>query len=46
MIRIKELRNERELSQKDLALYFHVAQSTVSSWEKGVRDPILILSLL
>ena len=39
MIRIKELRNERELSQKDLALYFHVAQSTVSSWEKGVRDP-------
>ena len=35
MIRIKELRNERELSQKDLALYFHVAQSTVSSWEKA-----------
>ena len=39
MIRIKELRNERGLSQKDLALSFHVAQSTVSSWEKGARDP-------
>lgn len=46
MIRIKELRNERELSQKDLALYFHVAQSTVSSWEKAYVILILILSLL
>lgn len=43
MIRITELRNERELSQKDLALYFHVAQSTVSSWVK--RPQVQVLSL-
>ena len=39
MIRIKELRTEKQISQKDLAKHFHVAQSTISSWEKGARDP-------
>ena len=39
MMRIRELRKERHISQKDLAEQFHVAQTTVSGWEKGVRDP-------
>lgn len=39
MIHIKELRTEKQISQKDLAKHFHVAQSTISSWEKGARDP-------
>ena len=39
MIRIRELRKEKKLSQKDLATQFHVAQNTISGWEKGIRDP-------
>ena len=39
MIRIRELRKENNLSQKDLATQFHVAQNTISGWEKGMRDP-------
>lgn len=39
MIRIRELRKEKNLSQKDLATQFHVAQNTISGWEKGIRDP-------
>jgi len=38
MNRLKELRKEKNISQKDLALKLKVAQNTVSNWENGVRD--------
>ena len=39
MIRIRELRKEKNLSQKDLATQFHVAQNTISD-EKDIK-PIM-----
>lgn len=37
--RLKELRNERYLSQMDLALETGLSQSAITSWETGARQP-------
>lgn len=39
MTRIKQLREEKKLSQKRLAEQLKVAQNTISSWEHGKREP-------
>ena len=39
--RIKELRNECELSQKSLADKIGVAQNTIAQYEKGTAKPSL-----
>ena len=41
MIRLKELREERRLSQDGLALKLNVSQSTISAYEIGERTPDL-----
>lgn len=38
-IRVKQLREERSLSQYDLAEKLGVAQSTIGNWEAGKREP-------
>lgn len=40
-IKIKELREERGLSQTDMAKAFGLTQSTVGGWESGARSPKL-----
>ena len=37
--RIKDLRNENKISQKQLAEYCMVKQSCVSKWERGATLP-------
>ncbi|HFD2043956.1 TPA: helix-turn-helix domain-containing protein [Clostridium perfringens] len=37
--KLKELRNEKELSQKELANILQVAPSTISMWEQDKREP-------
>ena len=37
--RIKQLRKERGVSQKEFAERLNVNQATVSCWEKGTRQP-------
>ena len=37
--RIKELRNERNMSQMQLALCLNVSQSAVVKWELGKTEP-------
>jgi len=37
--RLKELRIEKKLSQKELALALSVSQRSISSWETGFRQP-------
>ncbi|AKP66324.1 hypothetical protein ABM34_01325 [Companilactobacillus ginsenosidimutans] len=39
--RIKELRREQSIKQKQLAEYFHVSPSTIHGWERG-DVPMLI----
>ena len=39
MIRIRQLRKEKGLKQSDLAVEFDISQQTISSYEKGVREP-------
>ena len=42
--RIKELREDRDLKQRDLAAFLNVAQNTYSNYENGNRDfPIQLL---
>ncbi len=47
-MKLRELRKSRNMSQKDLAEMFNVAQNTISQWERGVRsidsDTLLELS--
>ena len=38
MNRLKELRNERNLTQKELGLLFNASQNTISQWENGSRE--------
>lgn len=38
MLRLRELRIEKKLSQKEFAKQFGVAQNTVSNWENGNRS--------
>lgn len=37
--RLKELRNEKELSQEELAKQSGLSRSAVSAWESGTRVP-------
>ncbi|MBD5584754.1 MAG: helix-turn-helix transcriptional regulator [Clostridia bacterium] len=37
--RLKQLRIEKKLSQKELATILEVDQRSVSNWEKAVREP-------
>lgn len=39
MLRIKQLREEKGISQKALGQMFNVAQNTISNWENGTREP-------
>lgn len=39
--KIRELRKDRGMHQKELATFCNVKQNTVSSWERGVRIPPL-----
>lgn len=39
MNRIKEIRIERGIKQSDVAEFCRAAQSTVSGWESGRREP-------
>ena len=42
--RLKELREDLDLKQKDLAAYLHIKQNTYSQYENGQRQlPIDIL---
>ncbi len=36
---LKELRKEKELSQKSLALVLGVSDAIVCKWEKGISEP-------
>ncbi len=36
---LAELRKDKKLSQKELADIFHLAASTISSYEMGVHSP-------
>jgi len=37
--RIRELREEKELTQKQLGKEMGVALNTISNWERGTREP-------
>lgn len=37
--RLKELREERKLSQNDLARELKISTACISRWEKGLRVP-------
>lgn len=39
MLRIKELREQREIQQKELAIDLGVTQPTISNWELGRKLP-------
>lgn len=39
MNRIKQLREEREIEQKHLAVELNVTQPTISDWETGRKQP-------
>lgn len=39
--RLKELRNEKGLSQRKLGEIFNVCNQTISFWESGSREPDL-----
>ncbi len=41
MNKIKELRKERKISQKELAALINVAPNTISGYEAGIREPSL-----
>ena len=39
MIRLKELREEKKISQQKLALELNVSQASISKYEKGLAEP-------
>lgn len=39
MIRLSELRKEKNLSQRQMAERFNVSQGTYCNWEKGTTEP-------
>ena len=41
MIRLREARIRKGISQKELSKEIQVAQNTISNWENGVREPSL-----
>lgn len=38
-MKLKELREERGMTQRDVAAAVHVTKSAVCMWENGVRSP-------
>ena len=38
--RLKELRIEKQLTQKELADLLSTGQSSISAWERGAREPL------
>lgn len=38
-MKLKELREERNINQKDVAQYLNIAQQTYSRYETGEREP-------
>lgn len=43
-MRLRDLREDRDLTQKELAAQLHISQNTYSQYENGVRQlPIEIL---
>lgn len=38
--RLKELRREKQLSQKEVGDLTGVGQSSISAWERGEREPL------
>ena len=40
-VRLKELRIEKKLSQRELGKVFNVCNQTISFWETGSREPDL-----
>ena len=46
-MRIKDLREDRDLTQRELAEYLHIKQNTYSQYENGQRQlPIEVLIAL
>lgn len=46
-MRIRDLREDRDLTQKEIAEYLHIKQNTYSQYENGQRQiPINFLILL
>lgn len=39
--RLREIRQERELSQKQIAEELNIAVSTYANWEQGRREPCI-----
>jgi len=39
MNRVKELREQQNVKQVDLAAALNISQATLSNWERGVHDP-------
>ena len=39
MLRIKQLRLEKKLSQRALAAKIHTSQKAIDLWEKGITEP-------
>ncbi|MBE6772812.1 MAG: helix-turn-helix transcriptional regulator [Ruminococcaceae bacterium] len=47
LMRLKDIREDRDLTQKELAEYLHIRQNTYSQYENGHRElPIDILIAL
>ena len=45
--RVSDLREDKDLSQKDLAQFLHIHQTTYSDYELGnLNIPVTVLSLL
>ena len=45
--RIRDLREDRDLSQQDMAAFLHIAQTTYSDYERGkINIPIPVLRQL
>lgn len=43
-MRIRDLREDRDITQKDIAEYLHIRQNTYSQYENGQRQlPISVL---
>lgn len=44
---MKQLRQEKDICQKELAAYLHVSVSTISNYENGVHspDPVILVRL-
>ena len=45
MIRLKELRQEKGINQKELAIKIETTQRNISNWENGNSEPDIQISL-